>query len=298
MLCQNQHRPSTKDNYLMVWRQFNEFFIKLDFKPRNWEDRLTLFVAYLIKNKKQSSTVKSYISAVKAVLKMNRIKVTGDQYLLSSMVRACRLKNDRVKTRLPIGKKMLIKLLQQIEKSFSQQPYLRLLYQTMLSTMYHGLLRIREVTCGPHNILAKDVQIADNKKKFRLILRSSKTHGEYTNPQIIKVSATGGDAEANEPEYMCPYKLLRAYSQYRGPYQCDMESFFTLPDRVTLVKSAQLNACLKKIIKKSGYNSNHFRSHSFRIGRSCDLFKLGLLVETIKKIRRWKSNTVYHYLKM
>ena len=28
-----KHRNSTKANYYSVWRSFNEFFIKLDFKP-------------------------------------------------------------------------------------------------------------------------------------------------------------------------------------------------------------------------------------------------------------------------
>ena len=83
-LKHNQHRNSTKKCYYAVWKLFNEFFMKLDLKPKKWEDRLTLFVGYLIENEKQSSTVKSCISAIKAVLKMNGIKITEDEYLLAS----------------------------------------------------------------------------------------------------------------------------------------------------------------------------------------------------------------------
>ena len=63
-----RHRSSTQNQYYTVWKLFNEFFIKLDRKPLSWEDRLTLFVGYLVKSGKKSTTIKSYISAIKAVL--------------------------------------------------------------------------------------------------------------------------------------------------------------------------------------------------------------------------------------
>ena len=74
-LRHQQYRDCTKRNYYAVWRVFNQFFIRLDYKPSNWEDRLTLFVGFLIQSNKQSSTVKSYISAIKAVLKENNFKI-------------------------------------------------------------------------------------------------------------------------------------------------------------------------------------------------------------------------------
>ena len=64
-----RYRNSTRRNYYIIWKAFNKFFLKLDIKPDSWEDRLTLFVGYLIDQNKQSATIKSYISAIKAVLK-------------------------------------------------------------------------------------------------------------------------------------------------------------------------------------------------------------------------------------
>ena len=101
-LKQHQHWDSTRKNYYAVWRLFNKFFIRLDVKPKNWKDRLTLFVGHLIQQNRQSSTVKNYVSAIKAVLKMNNIKIKEDQYLLSSLTHACKLKNDTFRARLPI----------------------------------------------------------------------------------------------------------------------------------------------------------------------------------------------------
>ena len=77
-LKHEQHRSTTKKNYYAVWKVFNNFFISLGDKPIRWEDRLTLFVGYLVHNHRQSSTVRSYVSAVKAVLKMNNINISED----------------------------------------------------------------------------------------------------------------------------------------------------------------------------------------------------------------------------
>ena len=69
-----KYRESTKRNYYRVWLIFNRFFIQLDIKPTEWDDCITLFTRYLIDQGKQSSTVKSYISAIKVVLLDNNIQ--------------------------------------------------------------------------------------------------------------------------------------------------------------------------------------------------------------------------------
>ena len=80
-----------------VWNMFNEVFVKLDCKPNTWEERQVLFVGYLIKQKRKSSTIKSYISTIKSVLLTNGIKPGQDTYLLTSLTKACRLKSDRIR---------------------------------------------------------------------------------------------------------------------------------------------------------------------------------------------------------
>ena len=149
-----------------------------------------LFIGYLINEKKQSSTVRSYISAIKAVLKSNKIKVAEDQYLLASLTRACKLQNDKIRMRLPIQKDLLSLIVKETRNHFLKagQMFLASLYQTLFCTTYFGLLRMSEVTKGEHPVLARDVHIRTNKKKFLLILRTSKTHGLGTSPQMVKIS--------------------------------------------------------------------------------------------------------------
>ena len=53
---------------------------------------------------------------------------------------------------------------------------------------------------------------------------------------------------------------------------------------------------LKHILQFAGFKKEYYCVHSFRTGRAMDLLKYGVLVETIKKLGRWKSNAVFTYL--
>ena len=87
-----QYRGSTKTNYYFVWRKFNEFFVKSDVKPATWEERLILFVGYLIDKQLKSTTIRCYISAIKAVLREDGETLNENTYLLKSLTKACQLK--------------------------------------------------------------------------------------------------------------------------------------------------------------------------------------------------------------
>ena len=95
-------RDSTNSTYLSIWRNFNNFVIKLDTKPSKWEDRVSLFLAHIIDGGAQSATVKSYVSAIKKILVLDGYQWDDKAILLSTLTHACRLVNDRVMTRLPI----------------------------------------------------------------------------------------------------------------------------------------------------------------------------------------------------
>ena len=90
------NRSSTRKAYYGIWKSFNEFFDKLDVKPENWEDRLVLFVGYLISGKRKSSTIKSYISAIRAILREDAVELSENKYLLTSLTKACKYKNNAV----------------------------------------------------------------------------------------------------------------------------------------------------------------------------------------------------------
>ena len=134
----NRHRSSTKKNYYADRKLFNQFFIRLDKKPNSWEDPIILFTGYLIDNGCKSTTVKSYISAIKSVLQDDHIEVSEDRCLLNSLTKACHFQNNHIWTRLPIRKNLLHLILQKVSMVFrSEHVYLVLLYRTSLCLLPH-----------------------------------------------------------------------------------------------------------------------------------------------------------------
>ena len=231
-----------------------------------------------------------------------------NQYLLSSLTKACKLQNDQIRTRLPIKRSLLAIILNKTKEVYMDQPYLSLLFTTIFSTMYFGLLRISEVTHEVHAVKAVDVHIGTNKRKFLLVLRTSKTHWKNMKPQMIKISASEikqndklaqiETEDLSEPQthLPCPYQLLDSFRNMRGGYVNNEEAFFVYRDKSPVTATHVVNV-LKFMLKKAGFEQSLYGSHSLRSGRTCDLFRLGVPIEVIKKLGRWRSNAIYRYLR-
>ena len=296
-LKMNKHRKSTKLNYYGIWKNFNEFFIKLDIKPETWEDRLILFVGYLIDTKHcKANTVKSYISAIKAVLMDDGITLNPDHYLLNSLTKACRYKNDQVRTRLPIQKGMYQLLIDNLEEEMGRnnQCYTCLLFKAIFASAYYGMLRIGEIACGNHPIKAVDVHIGENKRKILFVLRTSKTHWKDSKPQFVRISSVKGKHKEIVPKY-CPFKIINDYIDSRGDCKTGEEPFFVLSDHSAITPS-QIRKLLKTLLLRIGVDPSLYSFHSFRGGRSVDLLKMKIPIPVIQRLGRWRSSAVYTYL--
>ena len=173
------------------------------------------------------------------------------------------------------------------------------------STAYFGLLRVGEITAGSHPILVQDVQIASNKNKILLILRTSKTHGLGNKPQMVKISSNKIQSnrnqlqEANKFKFkseFCPYGILRSYINIRPKFRNANEPFFVFSDR-SHVTPEHMRKTLKMILKCSGFHDHLYTVQSFRAGRAVDLFSMNVSIESVKSVGRWASNSVFTYLK-
>ena len=249
----NQHRTSTKHNYHTIWKLFSKFVFQIDQRPVTWEDKILLFTGFLIDRGKQSSTVKSYISAVEAILQADDKKVHEDRVLLSSLTRACHLQNNRIATKLPIRRDLLNLIIKHLPEIFTtEEPYLITLYWAVFSTAYFGLFRILEVaqTASNHAVKACDVHTAVNKKKMMFILRTSKTHGLGDKPQIIKFSSKDGYQKMSAMRLPgnCPYQLLNDFIDIRQKWKRVDENLFIFSDG-SPVNAMHLRVILKKSLK-------------------------------------------------
>ena len=299
-MINNTTRMSTKNNYTTIWRAFNKFIIRLDVIPESWEQRAALYYAHLVHNGVQSVTIRSYISAIKSTLKLIKYKWNDDTVLLDAVIKSCKIDNDRVHVRFPIKEKLLELILMEISRIQSQQPYLELLYQTIICLGYYGMFQVGELvttryTEMQHTMKAKDVHMGVNKKKILVVLYTSKTHGLESRPQKIKITSNMGK-NSKTTRFFCPFNLTRQYLDCRGPYKSDEELLLIFRDG-TPVTDKDVRSTLKSVIANMGLNPKLYDCHTLRIGRSPQMFKIGYLIEQIKRAGCWKSNAVYKYLR-
>ena len=287
-----------------VWRNFNKFVIALDRIPDTWEERITLYCAFLIEIcHLKSTTVRSYVAGIKCMLQAIDYMCDHEKLLLTALTLTCKSKNDVSMDRLPIQRTLMEQVLFEIERYYTDednQPYLELLYKTIIIFLYYGLFRIGELTHtkAGHALKAKDVHFAQNKDKILLVLHSSKTHGRDVRPQKIKIAATANTFKIwNKDKHFCPFEITCEFLKIRGEdYYSDDEQFFIFPDR-SVVQPDAVRRVLKRALSQMGLNQDNYDTHSFRRGRATDLKKLGCPVDTIKELGRWRSNAVYKYLR-
>ena len=291
-----QNRSSTVKTYLNIWRKFNNFIISLDVMPDSWEARTTLFIAHLIDEGKLSSSVKSYVSAIKKLLVIDGYDWKDNEVLLTLLTKACRMIKDRVRNRLPISSSYLEILMFELERHFrkEQQYYLECSYKAIFILSYYGMMRVGEVTDSSHVLKARNVHMALNRDKLLMILYTSKTHDLRHRPQKIKITSNKKDKGIHR--HFCPFLVLRKYISLRGNYMEDSEPFFIFRDGQS-VKPYQANQILKKMIRNTGLDYNLYSMHSFRIGRTNDLIKLNYPIDVVQRLGRWRSNAVYKYIR-
>ena len=261
---------------------------------------MALFCAYLIQKGIQFSTIKSYISAIKSVLRDDGYAWNAQKGLLSSLIQVCKLQNDKVKCRLPIQRGLLDMFLFEVHRLFPSQIYLIILYRALFALAYYGMMRIGELTQGPgkHAVKACNVHMGDNKNKIKLVLYTSKTHGQGSYPQKIKIQASGNyfPKEMSRNRNFCPFKLVHDYLLVRGGYHDANDNFFVFRDG-SVVYPHHVRNVLRTCLNNLGLKGELYDCHSFRIGRTCDMAKDNINFQKICAAGRWRSNAVYRYLR-
>ena len=256
-----------------------------------------MYCAALIQEGAQSATLKSYISAIKAILRDDGYEWNENRVLLGSLTRSCKLINDRVRTRLPVNQGLLEMMLFELERLLSNQPFLMILYKAMFALAYYGLFRAGEITKSNHVIKAANVHIGQNKDKLLIILYTSKTHGLGSFPQKVKIEANHRARMVSRRRFFCPFKLMRDYLKIRGDYTSDCEQLFVFSSGAA-VEAVQLRNIFKEIILRLGLDNRLYGLHSFRIGHASDMVKTGYYsLEQVKSAGRWRSSAVYRYIK-
>ena len=261
---------------------------------------MSLYCTHLATNiEVQSSTLRSYVSAIKSKLIADGYKWNQDLLYLSALVRGCKIKNDTIKVRLPISKGLLEVILFEIERRYSVisiQCYKCALFKAIYATLYYGLFRVGELAEGRDTVKAIDVHDATNKNQYLFVLHSSKTHSNADRPQKVRVQADNEVIGSQINNNFSPVTIIDEYIQVCRIRLTTDEPFFMKDDGAP-VTACEIREELRDILLQLKLKPELYDVHSFRIGRVTDLYKWGVSIEQIQEVGRWKSNAVYKYLK-
>ena len=89
---------------------------------------------------------------------------------------------------------------------------------------------------------------------------------------------------------------INEYLSIRREWVVENEPFFIFQNGDP-VRTDDIRSILRFALAGLKLNESLYDTHSFRIGRATDLFKMGRSVEDIKRVGRWKSSAVYKYLR-
>ena len=129
------------------------------------------------------------------------------------------------------------------------------------------------------------------------VLHTSKTHWTDSKPQVIKIKSEDKlPKQQRSMNMLCPYMALQEYLDVRPTYIDNNEPFFILQDRQP-VKPDLVRKVLKTTLTKEGFNPSCYNTYSLRAGCCVDIQHLSMSVESIRILGRWRSNSIYAYLR-
>lgn len=231
------------------------------------------------------------------------IKIDDSKCRFHSLVKAARIKNGKIKMRLPIKLKLLNRMIEELPRirKLRNQPYLIRMYQAIFAAAYYGLLRISEITGSKHSLKARDLHLGQDRPKVQLRIWTAKNKKRGSWPDDLKIDGLS-DCKACHPGSnkrssfrVCPVHLISRFSAVRPntPEDCQ---FFCFADG-SPIPQVLLRNTIKDVLDSIGIGRNSHNGQSFRAGRACDLRKLNYSIRDIKFFGRWHGNSVFKYFK-
>ena len=276
-------KPTTLTQYEQSWRDFTSFCSTLEavVMPATLHT-VKLYVVHLHDRGLKAGTIRSKLSAVSEKHKLSDLPDPTRSFTVSRLLDGYTLTDSAATIRRPIRFSLLVKVLEAVDGS----PYIKALYKAIFALMYFACLRISEVALTVslmHTLKLQDVRWRRD-GAVDIVLHTYKHSGKGGATLRVTEEVNGG---------VCPVGLLRNYRNLRGKKG---DCFFV--DQLSrVVTRAQVVAQLQATLVKVGETPIDFNSHSFRIGRTTDLYVAGFSDEAIRRIGRWSSDAWRKYIK-
>lgn len=299
-LVNNSLAPSTRRVYASGQKRYLEFCRRGGLSPFPLsEDQLCTFVAYLMDEGLQHTSIKGYLSAIR---RLQIVRGLGDPFaatwpLLEYTLRGIKLRQakdrkTKAKKRLPITPDILRKLREAWSKDAQQVDNIML--WAVCCMCFYGFLRSGEVTLtsgqeyDPEADLSEgDVMLDDlvNPTVVRVHIKASKTD-PFRQGVYVFLGATGND--------LCPVAAVSAYLAVRGR---EPGPFFKFVSGSALTRDALVRQ-LRSALSQFDLDISQYSGHSFRIGAATTAAAVGLEDSLIKTLGRWRSTAYQLYVRL
>ena len=288
-------KESTRSSYKSQWNTFLRFCEELSFTPLPASsETISMFIAFLHKENFQTSTIRTYLSAIGFYHKINSYENPVASYPVSKCLQGTSkdqaLKRKNLKkpiVRLPITKRILHKLIH-VLPLLKFDNYSNRMLKALFLLFYYASLRAGEAvkTNSTDNILRlENVERFSSRSKQGYLIRFMKfKHSKV--PITLSLLSTG-------QKMYCPVVALDEYLKLRGQGQ----GYLFLKANGSPLTRNYVSVLLKICLKKCGYRQESYNTHSFRIGRTTDLAAANHSENLIKITGRWHSNAYKKYIK-
>lgn len=288
--------PRTLQLYQQAASSFNLFRAALGYSDAAGIDtaQVAEYIAWLSLQSKSHSTVCAYVSGISFWFKLNSLPDPTNSFLVTKLIGSLRRHRPRSDTRQPISGNTLLKLTN-ILPTVTKSDFETTLYRTAFILAFFGFLRLNEFTCvnkgggARHGLRTTDVVVqrtgGQQPAVVAITLQHSKTN-QFGREQTIRVGEIPGNP-------LCPVRAVQLYTAIRPKSAI---AFFAHFD-ASPVTRYQFQAMLKKATSAAGLDTQHFRSHSFRIGATTAAALAGCQPELIKSCGRWRSDAYKTYIR-
>ena len=278
--------PATTSQYQRAWSRFEHFSRSvLNTEPfPATPSAVALFISHLVSppNSVAPSTIATYISALAYVHKIQGSSDPTAHFIIKKILKGASRASPSSDLSVPVTPPMLVLLIGAVT-SIAASSYESCLIQAMFTTMFHGFLRIGEVTTSVHNIQRHQVAIIQNSVSITFL--SYKHHlGQPFTLSIPSSSSTS----------VCPVVLLTRYLHLRrgntGPLFCHIN--------MDPIQPAKFRELLHMAVVRANLASSHITPHSFRIGAATFAAAQGASSQQIQAMGRWKSSAYQKYIRV
>ena len=289
-LLQRAVNERTLKKYLFQFEELVSFGRKIGTEVKLPVPTITItrYISYLYNKGHAWTTIRTYLSAINFVHKIKGYDPVCNSPVINYM-KAGIQKEDRGKALLrPITKPLLNKIIYITENCMENTWFQKILIKACFLLMYYGCLRVGEISISNSNevnILRKSQITVISSKNLEISFHSYK-HSRGKTPSIV-IRAQNG---------YCPVEALKKYMDVRNEIR-DNPMLFIDQERKTITRE-WLVRYLKTELSILGEDPSQYNTHSFRIGRTTDLYRSGVSERIIKAAGRWKTDAFRQYIRM